>query len=471
MAILSGDVGLFKSAVMADVPEGGGAPTGNVIADGASNAIFPDIPEIARAGGQVSLRKVIASVHTDDTDTYFGANVIVATPPQDPLVSVTMFGTESVFDTRIKATTRMESYLNKGAEYAGYLYEDHIEGQRVIQIFQRPSADLPLVGQTIVLTYNEGLSSEVTQYVRATSVSSLTRLFYDQAHDADYEATVVTVYISDALRTGFVGSPASRTFTRATNSTKIKETTVADAGTYVGVVPLAVAASIGDFTISAASIFTQLVPSAQTEIPIVDVTMAGVTGSLVPTGATRTLTLTCVFTTAQKIFVGMGIYPGSLTLTRSGITITDSGGILLSSGTQCGTIDYDSGILTLLANIFGTSGGAHVIEFTPAYPLSIASQSESITITPESRSLSFVITLEQLPFSNTLSVAYMAGGRWYVLRDNGVGELRGTSPSYGVGTLNIPTGSVVVTLGALPDVGSVVIFTYCGIEDGRVVLY
>ena len=55
----------------------------------------------------------------------------------------------------------------------------------------------------------------------------------------------------------------------------------------------------------------------------------------------------------------------------------------------------------------------------------------------------------------------MAGGRWYVLRDNGAGELRGVSSSYGVGTLNLTTGSVVVTLGALPDVGSVVIFTYC----------
>ena len=38
MPIQSGDVKLLKSAVMADVPEGGGAPTGLVIADGVSNA-------------------------------------------------------------------------------------------------------------------------------------------------------------------------------------------------------------------------------------------------------------------------------------------------------------------------------------------------------------------------------------------------------------------------------------------------
>lgn len=89
MPIQSGDVKLLKSAVMADVPEGGGAPTGLVIADGVSNAIFPDISELDRAGGRVNLRKSFVQVATDDTDTYFGANVIVAAPPQDERVSVT----------------------------------------------------------------------------------------------------------------------------------------------------------------------------------------------------------------------------------------------------------------------------------------------------------------------------------------------------------------------------------------------
>ena len=99
MPIQSGDVKLLKSAVMADVPEGGGAPTGLVIADGVSNAIFPDISELDRAGGRVNLRKSFVQVATDDTDTYFGANVIVAEPPQDERVSVTLFSTRKTFDT------------------------------------------------------------------------------------------------------------------------------------------------------------------------------------------------------------------------------------------------------------------------------------------------------------------------------------------------------------------------------------
>ena len=39
MPIQSGDVKLLKSANMADVLEGGGAPTGLQIADGVSNSI------------------------------------------------------------------------------------------------------------------------------------------------------------------------------------------------------------------------------------------------------------------------------------------------------------------------------------------------------------------------------------------------------------------------------------------------
>jgi hypothetical protein len=43
---------------------------------------------------------------------------------------------------------RIEAYLNKGPEWAGYLFENHIAGQRVIQLFQRTTDTIPNVGQT-----------------------------------------------------------------------------------------------------------------------------------------------------------------------------------------------------------------------------------------------------------------------------------------------------------------------------------
>ena len=103
MTILSGDVKLMKSAVMYDVPEGGGSPTGVEIIDGVSNAIFPDVSDLDRANGRVAMRKVFVAVHSNDTDTYLGVNVIVATPPADPRVSVTLFSNKQTFDTRTDA--------------------------------------------------------------------------------------------------------------------------------------------------------------------------------------------------------------------------------------------------------------------------------------------------------------------------------------------------------------------------------
>ena len=115
----AGEMRFARSVNMADVPEGGGAATGAAIADGVSNAIFPDISELDRAGGRVALRKVFARVETDDVDRYFGANVIVAEPPKDPRVSVTLFKASDAFDLRASAQSRMEQYLFRGAALPG----------------------------------------------------------------------------------------------------------------------------------------------------------------------------------------------------------------------------------------------------------------------------------------------------------------------------------------------------------------
>lgn len=456
MPIQSGDVKLLKSAVMADVPEGGGAPTGLTIADGVSNAIFPDISELDRAGGRVNLRKSFVSVQTDDTDTYFGANVIVAEPPQDARVSVTLFSTEKTFDTREQAQVRIEAYLNKGPEWAGYLFENHIAGQRVIQLFQRTTDTIPNVGQTLVLIENEGLGTQKEQYIRATSVSVVERTF-TYNNDQDYKANVVTVEISDALRYDFTGSPATRTFTRASNSTKVRDTVVADAGTYVGVVPLTQAAAVGDFTIKGASIYTQLVPSAQTETPISFVPPYAAAGLPVPGAVAVSYTANHAWTPSIKFNLPGGCLPGSLTIQTDGITIFDDAGLLKTASGTVGTIDYANGILSLNS---GSMSNSKAITYTPAAQILRAPQSSEIPVTPESRSQSYVGTVNPVPQPGTLSISYMAQGRWYVLSDAGNGSLKGLDASYGAGTFNRNTGAFVVTLGALPDVGSSLVLTW-----------
>lgn len=457
MPIQSGDVKLLKSAVMADVPEGGGAPTGTAIPDGVSNAIFPDISELDRAGGRVNLRKTFVSIQTDDTDLYFGGNVIVAEPPEDPRVSVTLFSNGETFDTRVQAQSRIEAYLNKGPEWAGYLFENHIAGQRVIQLFQRPEAEVPPVGRTLTLVYNEGLGTEVEQYVRAISVSAVLRSFYDTATQRDYEANVVTVEISDALRTDFIGSPASRSFTRLTNATKVKDTVVADAGTYVGVVPLTATAALGDFTVKGESVYTQLVPSAQTETPISFAPPYNGSGLPVPGVGEVSFTATHTWNTTTNFNLPGGCLPGSLTIVTGGITIYDEGGLLRTTSGTVGSIDYANGILVTNDTAFNSS---KVVTYTPAAQLLRAPQSTEILVTQETRSQSYVGIIFPIPQPATLSISYMVQSRWYVLSDNGAGVLKGLDASYGAGTFNPDTGAFVVTLGALPDADSSIIITW-----------
>lgn len=452
MPILSGNVKLLKSAVMADVPEGGGAPTGTVIADGVSNAIFPDISELDRAGGRVSLMKTFVAVDTADHDTYFGANVIVAEPPLDPNVSITLFTNRSTFDQRTAASGRVESYLNKGPKWPGILYENHIAGQRAVQMLQGLETELPPIGKTLVLTQNEGLGNEVTQYIRTTAVSAVNRTFYDD-EGRPYVKAVVTCNISDALRYDLIGSQATQNLKLAVGAALVRDTTVADAGTYVGVSPLTTAAVIGDFTVSAASIFTQLVPSAQTETPISDLRTNGVSTALVAAGDAYTLTVATVFTTAQKLFIGGPVLPGSLSIERSGVTIVDKGGLLVNGSTEVGQIDYDNGVASLSTNVWGTGGGTHGITFVPAVAPDLVSEQMAIRVTAESRSLSYAYTLARAPLPRTVAISYLAQGRWYVLRDNGAGVLAGGNSAQGIGTVNYTTGSISVTLGALPDVG------------------
>jgi hypothetical protein len=82
-----------------------------------------------------------------------------------------------------------------------------------------------------------------------------------------------------------------------------------------------------------------------------------------------------------------------------------------------------------------------------------------VAITPESRSQSYVGTVMPIAQPGTLSISYMAQGRWYVLSDGGNGSLKGLDASYGAGPSTQHRG-LVVTLGALPDVGSSLILTW-----------
>lgn len=464
--ILAGDIKLVASHVMDDVPEGGGAPTSFVVRDGVSNAIFPDVSELDRAGGRVSLRKLHVSVQSDDTDTFMGCNVVVAEPPVDPNVSITLFTTGSTFDRRDAASNRVEAYLNKGPVWGGALLENHIAGQRAIQLIQAPDNIVPNVGHTLCLVQFEGSASEFSQYVRTTDVSYVVR-FYPDSNGNPKPMWVVTCQISDALRYDFVGVPGGIGAAATSNSCLVRDTVVADAGSYVGVVPLASPASIGDFGVRGASVYTQLVPSAQIESPMLDVRSNGHVQGLASSGGVVSRSVTCVFSPSQNLFLGSSVLPGSLSIVRDGISLRDSAGALLHGSTVVGSVDYASGWASLATALWGSSG-AFALSLRPASVLDGAVESDAVYVSAESRSLSYVRVLGARPLPRSLVVSFLSNGRWFALVDGGDGVLKGADSSSGVGTVNYESGAVSVTLGALPDVGGVVLFQFASDQWSRV---
>lgn len=461
MAILSGDIKLVESQIMSDAPESGGAPTDNVVQDGASNNLFPDISELDRAGGVVNMRKVHVHVQTDNRDSYMGVNMVVAEPPNDPNVSITLFSTNATFDRRTDARNRVESYLTTGPLWSGYLLENHVIGQRTLQIFQRVGTPMPNIGRTLVLVQNEGLPSEYSQFVRVIRTDRETRTFSELIGGAliDFEADVVTCEISDSLRFDFPGSPASRLFGSATDKTKLRDTTVADAANYYGASPLTVAAEIGDQSVKLESVYTQLVPSARTEVPTLDE----------KPGAQRSITLA---TTPRQVTIGVTPHtmrikigqenrgstyvqllrpfpaPNTITVSYRALgdwyTLTDDGnGNFTGNGT--GTINYATGSIALTLAAFPDVGSSIIFSW-----------GETAAYTDRSAALTFEVPMVALEFNHksiktgTFSVTWTSGGVTKTATDNGSGLITGDAS----GEINYAAGVARMRPAAMPDPGA-----------------
>ncbi|MDO4795509.1 MAG: hypothetical protein Q4A28_06160 [Brachymonas sp.] len=456
MPIKQGDVVLLKSQVMADVPEGGGGPSAQVIKDGSSNDIFIDVSDANRLLGNVSLRQVAVAVQTDDTDTLMGLHV-TTTQPEDPGVSVMLFADGGHFTRRADAAGRVEAWLFASATWPGFLLENHIKGMRTIQIFVHPkNADArPPIGKTLMLVQDEGKVSERAQYIRITKVSSVRRTFVHG--DIDYEAIVQTLELSDPLEMDFKGTPPNRQFVPATGAAILRDTTVADAARYYGTRKLATPAKVGDLHIKADGIYGQLVPSSQTETLMTDLSAAGQGIAVISAGqdAWCEYISNQPLNSANRLLLGSPCEPGTLSIVTGSGTLTDDGGRLVLAGQTIGTVDYGAGVVHCTQQSITSS---LAVRFRAAVAPVVHYDSDSYAVTAANRSYNWSHTLPSPPAKATLHVGYMAGGNWYELWDDGSGTLRGADPAFGVGRLEAASLTATATLGALPDVGSEVIW-------------
>lgn len=460
MTILASDVTTLASVNMNDTPQGGGGPSGNKIPDGFSNTIFKDVTEAARAGGQVSIRQLFEFIDTLNADEFQDSNIIVSRPPNDTNVSITLAKCPP-FAQRTEIAAAIENYLIKGSEWNGYLLENHVAGQRQIQLFQRPGTPSPPIGRTLVLIKSEGLGGEVSQFVRVTKVETEDRTYsYSTSGGiADYPATVVKCDISDALRADYPGSPPNRLYTRDNTKTIVRDTTVADAAVYYGATTLTAIAELGDIVGKVTSVYSQLVPSARTESIALDQ----------KPGAQRLLTLAL-----SPRVVQVGVTPHSLR-TRVGqenrgfswveilrpfpapgtvivsymalgnwYTVVDDGNGQLT-GAGVGTVNYTNGSIALTLPSLPDVGSS--IIFSWGERSAYDNRSALTTFRPPE----YVWELPGKPIkANSVSISYLSGGVVKTVVDNASGVLSGD----GTGQVNYATGKVYLKPTFMIDAGA-----------------
>lgn len=459
MAIETNNLVLYKSERLTDTSDGGGKYNGQVIMDGQSNNLFDDIAEMDRTMGDVSMRKIFPAVTTNDTDKLMGATVFISENPVDPNVSALIFSTKSWTDERQAAQNRVENYLAKGGQIAGTPLDTHWQGMKSVQVAMFPTEVESAVGDKIVLISNEGKPLEREQYIRITKVETRTAIIVVDGKPVEYK--IATYTINDPLSVDFVGLSAKQWYNGDKSVSIIRDTIVADTGNYYGSVGLKTEAKVGEYTVNAKDIFSQIIPSAQTETPIIDVNAAGESVVLVAgNDAAITVSVPTTVSTSQNLYLGSGVMPSSLSFLLFGQAVTDQGGLLkTSSGTQVGTVNYQKGLIQWTSA--ATTGATTLsITFKPAAAPNQYYQSYAVPVTQNNQSTNWTGVLVPTPAPGSLSISYMSQGKFYELKDDGSGQLKGSSSSFGSGRINYETGSWLLTTGALPDVDTPILLLW-----------
>ncbi|SDF22341.1 hypothetical protein [Phytopseudomonas seleniipraecipitans] len=475
MTINRTDVKLLESQRLSDASDGGGRATGKAIIDGQVNNLFPDISRLDRTIGRINLRKVSAGVMTENADAYLGAHGIVTQGPADPRVSVLLFNTGSQTDVRTDAQDLIESYVAAASTAQFDLLGTQLGGQRAIACVQREEQRVPESGDVFQLA-----TATATQYVRVVGVESRLEQFtydYGNANFVNFTRRRLDLQLSAPLLTAFPGgqvTPAGTTPTALDGAAKARvlSTQVADAARYHGISPLADAVALGALTVRVNSVYAQLVPSTTKESALVDLLGGYQRQIYIPAGPARTVNLTVAAGAVageSRTFLGTGCAPGTLTLTAGdGVFADDSKGAMRyvsgSNWITSGRVDYQTGEVTLIRTGTSWTGSANAT-YRPGAAATGDTITGEVAITLGNRGYVYTLNLAgAVPRAGTLSVAFLALGKWYELRDYGDGLLTGE----GAGTISMATGTVNLTLNALPDVGSSLVYSYVSSADNAI---
>jgi len=459
---------LLQSQNLDDTSEGGGQMTVHEVVDGNVNNLFPDISRLDRTYGRVSLRKAFLSVQTEDRSVYYGSHVALTQQAEDPLVNALIFTTQNWSDRRDSCRNRIEAYLAKGPQLNCGVWGDHYSGTRLITTFMELDWAPPEVGDVIVIQASKNLVgasiTPVEQYVRIVNVETAEKAFTDST--GSFVKQEVKLSFGRGIEFDIPGNTPSRIYSYGASS--VYSTTVADASKYYGVSKLAEPITAGALDLVVDTIMTAIVPSANSQTAITDFGVGMSRPAMVGAdnqGRELSMKGASSFAAGASIVIGYGILPGSFYFVYNvEVVLTDDsrGNILNTAGVIVGAINYVAGTLTIGDVGLGDyPGGTYVFQPATEYPTPV--QTGAIAIRLANRGFVYVYNCVPSPKPMTLRVDYLSNQKWYSLYDIGGGEIKGRVPSLGSGTVNYLTGSVSLSLGAMPDIESNIMF-YWGTE-------
>lgn len=453
--ILETDIKLMQSERLQDTDDGGGRMTGNDVVDGLSNNLFPDISELDRTYGRISLRKVFPAVLTDTVDTYYGANVMVAKPPQDPLVHVTLFKTgdsAAWFNERLTAQNKIESYVALGVLSNMRMLGDHYEGQRSLLAYQDTGSAIPAAGEVFAL-----VAGSILQYVRISDVSHEIVTYTDSL--GGFQRRQLMMTLGDALRYNFTGGEPNRS-SAYQPPTKIYKTNTVEAVSYYGVVGLAQAVDFGAMQIRVEDYKRPLLPSTQSESALLDI-QAGGTRTLTLSGGARSVSLSNVSHTAitrvtsltrQYNYVNM-LWPlpapGTLEISYRSrdrwYTVADELGTGSLTGDGSGHIEYATGSVAVTLKDLPDADTAILWAWSSQAHYNVRTLADVLAYRWEGVTANAPV----VPGSVSIEWEYPAG---QVKRatDDGTGGLTGD----GTGSINYATGRFNLAPASIPAPGT-----------------
>ena len=459
MSILQADLKLVRSVSNAQYDYSAGALTATVIPDNNIGALISPIDPVAEAVGRVLYYKGGMVVDTATTDILLNATLFLSEKPSDALIQATLCSTGNSFDKLAAIRSYVEAYYSPSTPWDGYLYGTQAAGMGSLIIFQHPNTALPDIGATFAIIQDGGTSGVLSEFVVVSAVTSQTETFTLEGKSVTW--LVVTVTLQNRLQNSYVGS-ALGIDDPVNPRTILFNTFASQQAQYYGVAETVADLASGALTLTVDSIYNQIVPTANSNTALADLSATG-TISILVSAATANTTILASNGSASitlTFITSMPLARGSLTVVAPDGTYVDDGlGNLISGSVAVGSVDYYAGQVIINA-AFIHHAGTISLSFAPMAFLPSPSQTAAIAITSSNQRTSYSLTLPTQPQPGTLQIYYRAGGNDYLLTDRGDGICIGYDSSYGAAKLIFQTKSVVLSLATLPDPNSYIFLAW-----------